>query len=72
MCTTCVPATLWDKERVLDALGLELQTVVSHHVGMLVIEPCLSAEITSSLNYRANSQPLFMDNFIREINDYQS
>lgn len=51
MCTTCVPATLWDKERVLDTLGLELQTVVSHHVGVLVIEPCPSAEIASSLNY---------------------
>ena len=31
--TTCVSGAPRGKKRVLDPLGLELQTVVSHHVG---------------------------------------
>lgn len=33
MCSTCMPGTPGRWKKVLDPLKLDLQTVVSHHVG---------------------------------------
>lgn len=50
--------SLWHQERALDLEEMELQVVVSHHVGaVLGTEPMSSARVNGPLNCSAISVP---------------
>lgn len=71
----CVPSmcsSLWHQERALDLEEMQLQVVVSHHVGaVLGTEPKSSARVNGALNRSAISVPsqlfLVSAHFVQEF-----